>query len=86
MITIKCVQPYFGEVYCGNKTFEIRKNDRPYKVDSIVRLKCYDFSKNSYNGYYVDIMITYILKEFVDALDENYIIFSFKVMGKGRYL
>lgn len=29
---LKLQQPFFGDVYCGRKNFEVRKNDRDFKV------------------------------------------------------
>ena len=35
-IEIKCVQPFFDEVWYKDKPFEIRFNDRGYEVGAIV--------------------------------------------------
>lgn len=37
VIEVKCVEPFFGKLKCGNKTFEARLNDREYEEgDTIV--------------------------------------------------
>lgn len=36
--TLKTVQPYFNDVIRGHKTFEIRKNDRNFKINDILEL------------------------------------------------
>jgi ASC-1-like (ASCH) protein len=40
---LKLQQPYFDEVWNNRKTFEIRKNDRDFKVSDTVILKEYDY-------------------------------------------
>lgn len=36
---LKILPKYFSEVYSGNKTFEVRKNDRNFKVGDMLILK-----------------------------------------------
>ncbi|RKJ45990.1 DUF3850 domain-containing protein, partial [Butyricicoccus sp. 1XD8-22] len=47
---LKIYPEYFKEVICGKKTFEIRRNDRGYKVGDILSLKEFDPKTNEYTG------------------------------------
>lgn len=73
---IKLEQQYVKPIVEKEKTFEIRYNDRDYKVGDIIRFK--PTTDNYYgdlikNQFYV---ITYMFNDF--GLDENYAVFSFK--------
>jgi ASC-1-like (ASCH) protein len=74
---LKTLPQYFEEVWKGNKTFEVRKNDRNFKVGDEVLLKEYLPFDDEYTGRKVLGMITYILQNF-EALDGEYVVFAFK--------
>jgi ParB family chromosome partitioning protein len=76
---LKTLQPFYSEVKMGLKTFELRKNDRNYKVGDIAFLQEYDMANDSLSGRAILIEITYILENIV-GLDENFCIFSFKIL------
>lgn len=42
---LKCAPEYFARLQSGQKTFEIRKNDRDYQVGDILVISEYDPSK-----------------------------------------
>ena len=73
---LKLESQYVKPIVEKEKTFEIRYNDRNYKVGDIIKFNPIT------NSYYGDIIkykfyiITYILDNF--GLSENYIAFSFK--------
>jgi len=39
---LKILPEYYEEVKAGNKNFELRKNDRDYKIHDTLRLKAWD--------------------------------------------
>lgn len=39
---LKILPQYYKDVKEGNKNFELRKNDRDYKVYDIIRLRAWD--------------------------------------------
>lgn len=47
---LKCYSQYFQRICTGQKTFEIRKNDRDFQVGDILCLKEYD-EKTGYPDY-----------------------------------
>lgn len=74
---LKIYPQYFKEILNGNKKFEIRKNDRYFKVGDKVLLREWDNIK--YSGRTIYAEITYILAEGFIGLAEGYIAFSFVI-------
>lgn len=58
---LKILPKYFWSVMSGTKNFELRKNDRPYRVGDELLLREYDEGK--YTGNRVRRKIRYILKD-----------------------
>ena len=58
--TLKTVEPYFTAVRERQKNFELRVDDRGFRVGDIVRLM--QFVGGSLTGEYEDRIITYILR------------------------
>jgi ASC-1-like (ASCH) protein len=48
---LKCWGEYFGRIQSGQKTFEIRKNDRDFQVGDILLLREFDQEKGEYIDY-----------------------------------
>lgn len=57
---LKILPEYFEAVTSGRKQFEIRKNDRDYKVNDLLILREYDLQKDEYTGKSYVVKITYI--------------------------
>ena len=71
---LKIKKEYFEKVRDGQKRFEIRKDDRNYKVgDSIILREIDDSSFQT--GNRIECKILYILKDF-DGLKHGYVILS----------
>lgn len=68
---------YFGDVISGRKTFEVRRNDRPYKVGDLLALNEFDVKKQSYTGNSCLCYIDYILND-SEYCKEGYIVMSIK--------
>lgn len=74
---LKIKEEYLLEVALGNKTFELRKNDRDYQVGDLIHFnltngKEYSYGKDIYQ-------ITYILKDVPQyGLDKEYCILAIK--------
>jgi hypothetical protein len=73
---LKTIQPYFDEVWYRQKYFEVRKNDRNYKIGDSVLLQEYDPETNEYLGrsIYID-RIRYILTN-PEFVKDGYCIFN----------
>jgi len=59
-IELKITPEYFEAQRSGVKNFEIRRNDRGYRVDDVLWLKEYDPEKKQYTGNTLKQKITYI--------------------------
>jgi hypothetical protein len=62
---LKCDPEYFQAVKSGDKTFEVRQNDRDFHVGDYINLLEYDRQKQIYTGETLtNIKITYVLKDY----------------------
>lgn len=68
---------YYFDVADGRKRFEVRLNDRDYKVGDILVLQCYLPNIKQYLGKSKKYKITYILKDY-PAIKEGYVVMSLK--------
>lgn len=81
---LKILPEYFERVLDKSKTFEIRKNDRDYKVGDTLILQEYvpnstdKTHANGYTGREIEKMITYILNGGSYGLEEGYVVLSIK--------
>lgn len=76
---LKILPSYFEDVVSGKKTFEIRKNDRDYKVGDLLALNEYTETEEyiGYTGRHCVVKVDYILDNSA-FLAENYIAMSIK--------
>lgn len=74
---IKLGATFFEEVASGEKTFELRKNDRGYKKGDILEMMEFKDGKNT--GRTVRVLVTYILEEFA-GLEDGYCIMATSLM------
>ena len=75
---LKISKEYYQDVLLRFKTFELRRNDRDYKVGDILLLNEYDINDLKYTGRKLKRVITYILKGGNYGLDENFVIMGIK--------
>lgn len=73
---LKIKPEYFNDVISGRKTFEVRYNDRNFKVGDIIVLE--EFDSKGYTGKYINSEITYVLSD-VEYTKENYVVLGFKL-------
>jgi len=76
--TLKTWIEYFEEVLMGHKTFEIRKNDRDFKVGDMLILREWDKLKETFTGRSIAVNVTYILKGGSFGLEDGFVIMSIK--------
>lgn len=80
---LKTWPEFFDQIVVGEKTFELRKDDRPFAVGDELLLREYDPATKQYSGREVFRRITHILRHRPDAgcaatfgLREGYAILS----------
>lgn len=79
---LKTVQPFFDDVFYNRKKFEVRKNDRNFKVGD--RLKLIEFP--SENPRYVLKDIEYILEGGQYGIEKDYVILGLKELPNSNPL
>jgi hypothetical protein len=60
---LKTWPEYYRAVVSGAKKVEIRKDDRGFQVDDILRLEEYDIEKKEYTGACFTVKVTHILRD-----------------------
>lgn len=75
---IKIAATYYDDVVSGKKRFELRKNDRGYKVGE--SLNMLEFKDGKFTGRTINADITYMLKDYT-GLAEGYCILGIEVTG-----
>ncbi len=74
---VKIVPRYFDAVISGEKTFEVRKNDRPFQVGDLLALNEYDVENKCYTRNSCLVYIDYILDS-ADYCKNGYVVLSIK--------
>lgn len=73
---VKCWPRYFDAVKRGDKTFEIRKNDRDYQHSDKIILNRYDPELHDYTGEQMEFIIGFIFEGGMFGLEPDYVCFS----------
>ena len=81
---LKILPHFFREVISGRKTFEIRKNDRPFRKGDMLALNEYDAEKKDYTGNSCLVYIDYLLED-NEYCKEGYIVMAIKPCEVCRY-
>lgn len=77
---LKTWPAYFKDVALGGKNFEVRRDDRPFKVGDVLRLREYDPRSDTYTGREVRRCVTYLLPGGEFGIEDGYC-----VMGLGEF-
>lgn len=73
---LKTWPEFFSEVKNGSKKFEIRKNDRDYKVHDILNLEEYCPDKEEYTGVKIQAKVDYILSGGEFGVEDGFVVMS----------
>ena len=79
---LKTHTKYFQAVCYGGKNFEVRKNDRNYKVKDLLHLKNYCPIKKEYGFGYVIAEVEYILQGGNFGIEEGFVVMGLKILTK----
>jgi hypothetical protein len=71
---LKIWPEYYEKVLWGTKKWELRKNDRNFKVGDFILLQ--EFNSVKYTGREIQVEVTYILHGPSFGLEEGYCIMS----------
>lgn len=79
---LKTWPKYFQEIWDGKKKFEVRKNDRNFKVGDKLYLKEWDPGKEVYLSRMLICKVPYILNGGAFGIDNNTVIMSIELESK----
>ena len=80
---LKCWSKYYQYIEDGTKTFEIRRDDRGFKVGDVLHLMEYDPIKLEYTGMSLNVEVTYILSDFM-GLQVGYVAMQIELLGESE--
>lgn len=75
---LKVWPEYFEKIQNGEKPFEVRKDDREFKVGDDLFLREFDNEKQEYTGRYTYRDITYILKGGQFGIEEGFVVMTIR--------
>jgi len=73
---LKTWPEYFEEVMRGNKTFEVRRNDRDFKIGDLLLLKEWVAENQEFTGRYKFCVVNYILPGGKFGIGKDYVVMS----------
>jgi hypothetical protein len=84
---LKCIAPYFEEVYDENKTAEMRFNDRGFQKGDTVKLNHWSKEGHCAIEPYqpIKILITHVLTGEQFGIKDGHCMFSFKIFEKPEW-
>lgn len=80
---LKTWPKYFNDVWYGRKKFELRKNDRDFKVGDELWLREYEPITGTYSDYSVYADITYIFED-TQWLQPGIVVLAFTVTRRNK--
>ena len=81
---LKLSTEFFPDVISGKKTFEVRKNDRCFKVGDLLALNEYNVELQYYTGNSCLVYVDYILND-KSFCKEGYIVMAIKPCSAWKY-
>lgn len=76
--TLKVLAPYFDPLRSGEKTFEVRRDDRGFQKGDILVLQRWDQAGVRFTGMAVKKEVTYILTGGQFGIESGYVIMGLK--------
>lgn len=76
---LKTWSVYFDLIDSGQKTFELRKNDRDFQVGDRLILKEWDPETSEYTGRMMIVKVLYIMPGGQFGLDPGYVCMAIKI-------
>ena len=82
MHELKCLPPYFQAICRGDKTFEVRRDDRGFQKGDILDLKEYDPKEptpaSRYTGNAEQVLVTYVLTGGQFGIEPGYVVLGLR--------
>jgi len=74
--SLKTWPEYFNEVFLDHKHFEVRKNDRDFKIGDIVILKEWNNEEQAYTGREIARIVQYVLHGGQFGIEDGFCVMS----------
>lgn len=87
---LKTLAPYWERVQSGEKTFEIRKNDRDFQVGDILELEYYNPNEPIQQVYnynpplIIKVQVKYIINGGKFGLDVDYCVMAIEILNQNK--
>lgn len=81
---LKTWPAFFEPVWDGAKRFEVRKNDRGFKLGDELRLREYLPDEKKYTGRYVRAHVSWMMKGPILGIAEGWAVMSITQFERGR--
>lgn len=78
---LKTHTKYFHDIWCGNKRFELRRNDRNYRSNDRLILKEYNPDTKVFTGRQINADVVYILYGGEFSLPKNMCIMQIQIVS-----
>jgi ASC-1-like (ASCH) protein len=82
---LKTHPEYFQAVKEGIKTFEVRKNDRDFKVGDVLQLTEYDPETDHFSGKITHLKVTYMLSDTRFGIEPGYVVMGCVPVHYGKF-
>jgi hypothetical protein len=84
---LKCVPPYFDAVCRGDKTFEVRRDDRGFQKGDVLNLREYDrkhgvTEREHFTGNAEQVLVTYVLTGGQFGVEPGHVVMGIKRLAE----
>jgi hypothetical protein len=81
---LKCWPDFYMRIVSGEKTFEIRKDDRGYRAGDRLWLREWNHGRKEYTGRSCVVTVPYLLGGQWPGLTEGYVVMSVQLTPEGE--
>lgn len=78
---LKTHTQFFEQVAYGGKNFEVRKNDRAYKVGDLLHLRNYNPEEKLYKYGHIVAEVIYVLEGGQFGIENGYVVMGIKIIN-----
>jgi hypothetical protein len=73
---LKCTQPYLRDIMTGMKLFEVRRNDRDFKVGDTLELREWD--GNDHGQSHIEARVVYVLQGGQFGIEPGFVVLGLR--------
>lgn len=84
---LKCWPAYFHAITCGDKTFEVRRDDRGFQKGDVLDLREYDkdrgvTEREHFTGNAEQVLVTYVLTGGQFGIEPGHVVMGIKLLAE----